>query len=157
MVPALSPVQLQQEVLACAALGAALGAVRMVFPVRGKAAVLPDFLLVGAVLLALQSYAAGWSEAGVLRWYMCAAGAGGAAFAVEAVGVPVRAAERGLLYLLALPGRLLWQRAAAPALRRLSTRRKARKARRNAKRTAKNQKKSLPNKRRMLYNSNVSK
>lgn len=157
MVPVLSPAQLQQEVLACAVLGTVIGSVRMVFPVKGKAAILPDFLLVGAVLLTLQSYAAGWSEAGVLRWYMCAAGFGGAAFAVEVLGIPVRAAERALLRLLGLPGRLLRQWVWAPVLQRLRARRQARKARRNAKRAVKNQKKSLPNKRRMLYNSNVSK
>ena len=47
-----------------------LGSVRAVFPVRGRAAFLPDMALVGAVLLGLQSYAAALSAGGVLRWYM---------------------------------------------------------------------------------------
>lgn len=70
MVRVLLPVRLLQEAAACAMLGAALGAVRAFLPVRGRAAFVPDVLLSGAVLLACQSYAAGYSKAGVLRWYM---------------------------------------------------------------------------------------
>ena len=74
MVQVLLPARLLQEAAACAALGAALGAVRAFLPVRGRAAFVPDVLLSGAVLLACQSYAAGYSKAGVLRWYMVAGG-----------------------------------------------------------------------------------
>ncbi len=70
MVQVLLPARLLQEAAACAALGAALGAVRAFLPVRGRAAFVPDMLLSGAVLLVCQSYAAGYSAAGVLRWYM---------------------------------------------------------------------------------------
>ena len=70
MVQVLLPVRLLQEAVACAVLGAALGVVRAFLPVRGRAAFMPDVLLSGAVLLACQSYAAGYSKAGVLRWYM---------------------------------------------------------------------------------------
>ena len=73
MVQVLLPARLLQEAAACAALGAALGAARAFLPVRGRAAFAPDMLLSGAVLLACQSYAAGYSKAGVLRWYMVAA------------------------------------------------------------------------------------
>lgn len=70
MVQVLLPARLLQEVAACAVLGAALGAVRAFLPVRGRAAFVPDVLLSGVVLLVCQSYAAGYSAAGVLRWYM---------------------------------------------------------------------------------------
>ena len=69
MVQVLLPVRLLQEAVACAVLGAALGVVRAFLPVRGRAAFMPDVLLSGAVLLACQSYAAGYSKAGVLRWH----------------------------------------------------------------------------------------
>ena len=70
MAPALAPALIGQEAAACALLGLVLGSVRAVFPVRGRAAFLPDMALVGAVLLGLQSYAAALSAGGVLRWYM---------------------------------------------------------------------------------------
>ena len=73
MVRVLLPVRLLQEAAACAMLGAALGAVRAFLPARGRAAFVPDVLLSGVVLLVCQSYAAGYSAAGVLRWYMVAA------------------------------------------------------------------------------------
>ena len=69
MAPALAPALIGQEAAACALLGLVLGSVRAVFPVRGRAAFLPDMALVGAVLLGLQSYAAALSAGGVLRWY----------------------------------------------------------------------------------------
>ena len=61
MVQVLLPARLLQEAAACAVLGAALGAARAFLPVRGRAAFAPDMLLSGAVLLACQSYAAGYS------------------------------------------------------------------------------------------------
>ena len=70
MAPALAPALIGQEAAVCALLGLVLGSVRAVFPVRGRAAFLPDMALVGAVLLGLQSYAAALSAGGVLRWYM---------------------------------------------------------------------------------------
>ena len=80
MGPALSPGAVGQEMAACAVLGGMLGAARAVLPTRGRAAFLPDMLFVGAVLMALQSYAVSQSQAGQLRGYMalaafCAAGA----------------------------------------------------------------------------------
>ena len=80
MGPALSPGAVGQEMAACAVLGGVLGAARAVLPTRGRAAFLPDMLFVGAVLMALQSYAISQSQAGQLRGYMalaafCAAGA----------------------------------------------------------------------------------
>ena len=73
MAPALDITLVGQEIAACAALGAALGGARALFPEKGRAAFLPDVLLVGALLLGLQSYAAALSAGGVLRWYQLAA------------------------------------------------------------------------------------
>ena len=72
-------------------LGGCIGAVRAFFPARGRAAILPDVLWVGAVLTAVQSYAAGESYAGVLRWYMAAAAFAGAGAAAFVLGAPLRA------------------------------------------------------------------
>lgn len=137
MAPAIAPALIGQEAAVCALLGLVLGSVRAVFPVRGRAAFLPDMALVGAVLLGLQSYAAALSAGGVLRWYMP-----GSAF-LCAFG-----AERLL-------------RPALRALQPLAAARKKRaeqvRARRTQKRSAKKPKKNLPSTRRLLYNSNVSK
>ena len=73
MGPALSPGAVGQEMAACAVLGGVLGAARAVLPIRGRAAFLPDMLFVGAVLMALQSYAVSQSQAGQLRGYMALA------------------------------------------------------------------------------------
>ena len=88
MVQVLLPARLLQEAAACAALGAALGAVRAFLPVRGRTAFVPDMLLSGAVLLVCQSYAAGYSAAGVLRWYMVLAAFAAAQAARRAVSDP---------------------------------------------------------------------
>ena len=88
MIPVLPPAALGQEIAACTVLGASIGALRAVFPARGRAAFVPDLVWMGAVLAAVQSYAAGQSSAGVLRWYMAAAafaGAGAAAQCTAAV------------------------------------------------------------------------
>ena len=148
MGPALSPGAVGQEMAACAVLGGVLGAARAVLPTRGRAAFLPDMLFMGAVLMALQSYAVSQSQAGQLRGYMalaafCAAGAVQALFA---------AAEAFAGKLLLGPVRL-----AARCIAPWKAARAAAKVRRNEKRLAKKQKKSLPTPRRMLYNSNVSK
>ena len=157
MIPVLQPSALGQEVAACTVLGAGIGAVRAFWPVKGKAAFLPDVLLVGTVLAAVQSYAAGQSLAGVLRWYMvlaCFAGAGAAAFVL---GCPLRAAGRFAAGCLGRPMHFLRAKAGQTALRRRAERQQAHKLRRSAKRTAEKHKKNLPNQRRMMYNSNVSK
>ena len=133
MGPALSPGAVGQEMAACAVLGGVLGAARAVLPTRGRAAFLPDMLFVGAVLMALQSYAVSQSQAGQLRPLLAAA----EAFAGKLLLGPVRLAARCIAP---------WKAARAAA-----------KVRRNEKRLAKKQKKSLPTPRRMLYNSNVSK
>lgn len=148
MGPALSPGAVGQEMAACAVLGGVLGAVRAVLPTRGRAAFLPDMLFVGAVLMALQSYAVSQSQAGQLRGYMALA-AFCAAVAVQAALRPLFAAAEAFAGKLLLgPVQLAapWKAARAAA-----------KVRRNEKRLAKKQKKSLPTPRRMLYNSNVSK
>ena len=96
MVQVLLPARLLQEAAACAMLGAALGAVRAFLPARGRAAFVPDVLLSGAVLLACQSYAAGYSKAGVLRWYMVAAAFCRCPLHCRGLlGIPLRALGRG--------------------------------------------------------------
>lgn len=163
MAPALAPVLIGQEAAACALLGLVLGSVRAVFPVRGRAAFLPDMALVGAVLLGLQSYAAALSAGGVLRWYMPGS-AFLCAFGAERLLRPaLQALEQGLFWLAAGPLRLAAGplRLARRALRPLAAARKNRaeqaRARRAQKRSAKKPKKNLPSTRRLLYNSNVSK
>ncbi|MFR9068029.1 MAG: YabP/YqfC family sporulation protein [Faecalibacterium prausnitzii] len=156
MVQVLLPARLLQEAAACAVLGAALGAVRAFLPARGRAAFVPDVLLSGVVLLVCQSYAAGYSAAGVLRWYMVLAAFAAALCTAGVLGVPLRALGRGIGAALRLPGRILHRFAVQPVRRRAAAK-TARKLRRNAERTAKKSKKNLPNQRALLYNSNVSK
>ena len=153
MGPALSPWAVGQEMAACAVLGGVLGAARAVLPTRGRAAFLPDMLFVGAVLMALQSYAVSQSQAGQLRGYMALA-AFCAAVAVQAALRPLFAAAAE-----AFAGKLLLGpvQLAARCIAPWKAARAAAKVRRNEKRLAKKQKKSLPTPRRMLYNSNVSK
>ena len=103
MVQVLLPARLLQEAAACAVLGAALGAARAFLPVRGRAAFAPDVLLSGAVLLVCQSYAAGYSAAGVLRWYMAAAAFAAALCAAGVLGVPLRALGLGIGFAPAQP------------------------------------------------------
>ena len=157
MVSVLLPAQLGQEITACGLLGTGIGVVRAFFPVRGRAAFVPDLMLSGAVLLGCQSYAAGYSAAGVLRWYMVLAAFATALLTAGMLGVPVRAVERALVFVLGLPGRLLTRFVVQPLHVRHAVRKKARKLRRNAQRAAKKSKKNLPNQRPVLYNSNVSK
>ena len=157
MVQVLLPARLLQEAAACAALGAALGVVRAFLPARGRAAFVPDVLLSGAVLLACQSYAAGYSKAGVLRWYMVLAALCSRPLHRRGAGHPVAGAGAGDRRCLRLPGRILHRFAVQPVRRRRAAAKTARKLRRNAERTAKKSKKNLPNRRALLYNSNVSK
>ena len=146
MAPALAPALIGQEAAACALLGLVLGSVRAVFPVRGRAAFLPDMALVGAVLLGLQSYAAALSAGGVLRWYMPGS-AFLCAFGAERLLRPaLQALEQGLFWL-----------AAGPLAAARKNRVEQARARRAQKRSAKKPKKNLPSTRRLLYNSNVSK
>ena len=153
MAPALVPALIGQEAAACALLGLVLGSVRAVFPVRGRAAFLPDMALVGAVLLGLQSYAAALSAGGVLRWYMPGS-AFLCAFGAERLLRPaLQALEQGLFWLAAGPLRRAFQPLAAARKNRAEQAR----ARRAQKRSAKKPKKNLPSTRRLLYNSNVSK
>jgi hypothetical protein len=130
--------------------------VRAVFPVRGRAAFLPDMALVGAVLLGLQSYAAALSAGGVLRWYMPGS-AFLCAFGAERLLRPaLQALEQGLFWLAAGPLRLA-RRALQPLAAARKKRAEQARARRTQKRSAKKPKKNLPSTRRLLYNSNVSK
>ena len=152
MGPALTPAEVGRELAACGLLGACLGGARAVFPSKGRGAFWPDVLLVGAVLLLCQSYAASFSADGVLRWYLLAA-AFLAAFAVQAaLNAPLgKLRQWAALPLIWCGSRLAdWHKSRKAA-------RKAAKERRNEKRLAKKPKKNLPRERRLLYNSNVSK
>lgn len=155
MAPVLAPWQAGREIACCLYLGALVGALRAVGPRKGKAAFLPDMALVGMLLLFLQSYAAGYSDAGTLRWYMAAAGFAGA-LAAHGLLAPVTAR---VWHLALWPGltmaRLVGRRALQPACRAFSARRQARRAEKAAKTAAEKQKKSLPNEEHLLYNSNV--
>ena len=99
MAPALPAGLIGREAAACVLLGAVLGGARALFPEKGRGAFLPDVLLVGALLLGLQSYAASLSFGGVLRWYQLAAAVFGA-WAAERV---LRGPVRGALFVLGLP------------------------------------------------------
>ena len=114
MIPVLPPPALGQEIAACAVLGGCTGAVRAFFPVKSRAAILPDVLWVGAVLTAVQSYAAGESYAGVLRWYMAAAAFAGAGAAAFVLGVPLRAVGRAVRRAARWPGHFVRAAAARP-------------------------------------------
>ena len=105
----------------------------------------------------VQSYAAGYSAAGVLRWYMVAAAFTAALCTAGVLGIPLRVLGRGIRAVLRLPGRILHRFAVQPVRRRRAAGKTTRKLRRNAERTAKKSKKNLPNQRALLYNSNVSK
>ena len=158
MPPALDITLVGQEMAACAALGAALGGARALFPEKGRAAFLPDVLLVGALLLGLQSYAAALSAGGVLRWYqLAAAGVGGAGGQCPLAAAAVHKLLRGPMQfarkMLWAPVHLLAARWAAGRAARKNRARE----RKRAKQAAKNPKKNLPRPQRMLYNSNVSK
>lgn len=152
MIPVLQPGALGQELYACAVLGAVIGAGRVMFPIRGCKAFLPDFLAVGSILFAVQSYAAGQSSAGVLRWYMLAAAFAGAAAMERLLGVPLRAAGRSVSAAGQGIERFLCRKAAP--LR--GKRRGGSKTRRSGKRNEEKSKKNLPKNRLVLYNSNVS-
>lgn len=149
MAPALDITLVGQEMAACAALGAALGGTRALFPEKGRAAFLPDVLLVGALLLGLQSYAAALSAGGVLRWYQLAAAVLAAAVVHKLLRGPMQFARK----MLWAPVHLLAARWAAGR----AARKNRAHERKRAKQAAKNPKKNLPRPQRMLYNSNVSK
>lgn len=155
MAPVLAPGTLVREAVACTVLGALLGAVRALAPAKGRAAFAFDFLLVGALLFLLQSYAAGVSSAGTLRWYMAGGGALGALAAHVLLAGPMQAARRFCLRLVTVPAGFLQKRVLRPALERRRARVQRTKQRRIEKRNAKKQKKSLQKQPHLLYNSNV--
>ena len=147
MIPVLPPAALGQEIAACTVLGASIGALRAVFPARGRAAFVPDLVWMGAVLAAVQSYAAGQSSAGVLRWYMAAAAFAGAGAAAFVLGSTAACSGRRFT----APGAPAGRAAARPAEKGAQTTPQRKK---NCKKSAK---KNLPNQRRMMYNSYVLK
>ena len=90
-----------------------------------------------------RSYAAGYSAAGVLRWYMVLAAFAAALCTAGVLGIPLRALGRGIRAVLCLPGRILHRFAVQPLCRRRAAAKIARKLRRNAERTAKKIQKEL--------------
>lgn len=155
MSAALVPVQLVREGACCGALGLLAGALRALAPAKGRAAFLPDVLLTGTLLVLLQAYAAAYSAAGTLRWYMALAGVLGALLAHGVLCAPLHAARRALAWLAAQPVRFLRQRLLRPALKMHRMHVQQAKERRNEKKTAKKWKKNLQKHRHLLYNSNV--
>lgn len=151
MAPVLAPWQLGEETLRCAVLGAVLGAARSLAPAKGRAAFVPDFLFAGALLVLLQSYAAGQSASGSLRWYMLVGGALGALAAHCLLAAPMAFARRALARAAAFPVRFVRQKALVPAAARLQRA----KSRRAEKKNAKKRKKALQKQPHLLYNSNV--
>lgn len=150
--------QLGLDALSCCLLGLPLGAARALLPGRGRAAFLPDMLLIGAMLLLLQSYAAGASCAGTLRWYMALACAAGVFAAHCALALPVRLLRRAMAAPAAAARRFLLRRAVLPALSAAEARRERQspaKLRRSEKTAAKKPEKGLQKHRHLLYNSNV--
>lgn len=155
MLPVPSPQYAAYDAACCAALGAVIGAARALLPAKGRAAFVPDVLEVGALLLLLQSYAAGLSASGALRWYMPAGGFA-AALAVQAVlARPLRAVLRLLAKIAAVPLRFAAQKALCPLLCCRRERALRAKALRDEKRSAKKHKKALQKHGRVLYNSNA--
>lgn len=154
MAPVLAPWQAGREIVCCLYLGALVGALRALAPGRGRGAFLPDMALVGMLLLFLQSYAAGYSDAGSLRWYMLAAGFLGALGAHSLLGPLAGRAWALVLWPWRRLGRWLKRSCFAPAGRAWRAHR-LRRAQKTAKTAAENQKKSLQNTPHLLYNSNV--
>lgn len=151
----LEPQLLLHEALCCAALGAALGAVRAFWPAKGRAAFVPDMLLVGALLMLTQSFAAGASGAGTLRWYMLAGAASGALLAQKLLSSPLGAARARSAALAAAFARFLRQNILPAAQKRRSERILRAKERLSEKKSAKKRKNTLQKQQHLLYNSNV--
>lgn len=147
--------QIGLDCLRCCLLGLPLGAARALFAGKGRAAFLPDMLLTGAVLTLLQSYAAGLSCAGTLRWYMFFACAAGVFAAHRVLAVPVGILRRALAVPAAAARRFLYREAVLLPAKRLSARHEAVKLRRSEKTAAKKPEKDLQKHRHLLYNSNV--
>ena len=140
MAPALAPAFIGQEAAACALLGLVLGSVRAVFPVRGRAAFLPDMALVGAVLLGLQSYAAALSAGGCCGG-ICRAAPFSALLGPNGFcGLPCGVGQ-GLFWLAAGPLRLA-RRALQPLAAARKNRAEQARARRAQKRSAKKPKRT---------------
>lgn len=77
------PAQIGLDLLSCLGLGFFIGLARILLPVRWRAGTAcADFLCTGLAMLLVQSYAVGYSQAGVFRWYMLAC-AGLGAWAAE--------------------------------------------------------------------------
>ncbi len=95
MPPQNLPLQIGQDLIHCMGLGLLVGLVRICLPYRWRgAAACADFLCTGLCMLLLQSYAAGYSQAGVFRWYMLVC-AGVGVWAVEQIlGAGKKKAER---------------------------------------------------------------
>lgn len=132
MIPVLPPSAIAQELTACTVLGGCTrcGAGRV--PGQGPGGVGARFSMGGHGADPAAELCGGAEPAGVLRWYMAAAGFAGAGAAAFVLGVPLRAA-----------GKALQRRVLRPAAQRRVRQQNARKLRRNAKRTAKKAQKEL--------------
>lgn len=132
------PLQVGMDLLDCMGIGLLIGFVRILFSYRKKAVcIAADFLSTGLCFLLLQSYSVGYSQAGVLRWYMLLAAAVGA-WSVERL-------------LLGLRNRI--SRKLQHMIR--CDRKKLQKRRKKRKSNEKRHKKQLQKNGALLYNSNV--
>lgn len=132
------PLQVGLDLLDCMGIGLLVGLVRILFSYRKKAVgIAADFLCTGLCFLLLQSYAVGYSQAGVLRWYMLLSAAMGA-WSVERLLVGLRNKISRKL-----------QNRMGHSRKKLQNRRK------NQKSNEKRHKKQLQKNSALLYNSNV--
>ena len=130
--------QIGADVLRCMGLGLVVWLARLLLAYnRHFASSCADFFGTGIGLFLLQSYAAGASRAGVLRWYMLA-GAFAGAWAVEKLLGPWR--------------RRTGMRAAKHFAK---WRKKAAERKKRTRHTEKRPEKQLPKPRELLYNSNI--
>lgn len=151
----LSVRQIALEALCCFVLGGTAGAVRALAPAKGRAAVLPDFLLVGVLAVLLQSYAAGVSFAFELRWYMAVSAALGAAAAHRLFDLPAGFARRAAKGAAIKIASFLRLKLLLPLAEKRRGRRERLKARKYEKTAAKKREKLLQNGGQLLYNSNI--
>jgi hypothetical protein len=172
-------------VVCCLGLGLLVGLFRLALPLsdrdrnRGRGhrrgrrcAAVADFCAVGLACLLVQSYAAGKSDAGGVRWYMLAGAACGAGAVLQLLGPTVRRAQAMLAKNRTQLGcfiREKWRRFAShmprrkgqtaqDALRSEESWRapgQVRQTKKEQKILAKNDKKILQTQGQMLYNSHV--
>ena len=150
-----TPLLVLADVLQCLGIGFYCAALAALLP-RGSSTVRfwNDFCGAGLVLLLLQSYGAARSSAGMLRWYMLAAAAAGAAAGEWLLFLPCARLREGLRRLCLWPMRQTVRLLSRP-LYALGRGIKGLRAREIRKKQEKLRKKQLHKPHRLLYNLNV--